>query len=436
MTFSKNNYFTYLLALFAFLLPWQTRYIFGALSISGTPSEYGAMSLYATELLLIIGLVIGYVWLGRPTLRGENKAPAVRAGILIAAAFVSILFSSRMLLSFALCIHIFSAMVFFLALLDERVRLKRVIGGFALGLVPPLVVGACQVLMGSTPPSTILGLASRDANHAGDSVILLPDGTRMLRAYGSFPHPNIFGGYLAVGVVAAAWLWFKEQSLRRKPLLIALMAVLATGLFLTSSRSAILGLALGAGLSLVIVRMKNVMLSRILVIPLAVAVIGGALGLTLFVPRFAADTRGGGVTEMRSVEERASQYGEFMKLEKLSNPVDIIFGHGVGTYVFELADAFPGGDVYAYQPIHSLPLLVFFDIGIIGCVLVVVWQSTVDKMNFARFPHRDAIAAFAMGNVVLVILFFDHYIWSSWSGLALIAFVMALTVRMGESERI
>jgi hypothetical protein len=434
MKITKAHYFTILIAAFAFLLPWQTRYIFGTMAIGDAVSEYGVMSVYATELLLVVGLAIGYGWQGLPKLRKENRSPAIRALILISAALVSVLFSTHFSLSLAQFIHVGCALVFFLALLDPRVELKKVLLGLASGLVLPLILGAFQVLMGYSGASTILGLATRNADHLGDSVISLAGGSRMLRAYGSFSHPNVFGGYLAVGIVAAGTLWYHARSLRYRTAYAVLGAMLLIGLFLTASRSAALGLALGTGLTLLVVRMKNTAAARIAVIPIAILVIGGTLAVTIFAPGAAADTRGGGVNEERSIEERAAQYVEYGAVEKQSSPLEVLVGHGVGTYTFEVAEVYPGREVFGYQPVHSMPLLVFFEVGIVGCLLIVAWQTKIDMMNFARFPNRDAVAAFAMGNVVLVILFFDHYIWSSWSGLALIAFVMALTVRMGEEQ--
>lgn len=435
MKITKAHYFTLLISAFVFLLPWQTRYIFGTVGIGNAVSEYGVMSVYATELLLVIGLVAGYLWQGLPNLRKENRPPAVRALILISAALIGVVFSTQLQLSLAQFIHVACALVFFLALLDSRVDLKKVLLSLALGLIAPLLLGAFQVLAGYSGASSLAGLAARNAEHLGDSVISLPDGSRILRAYGSFSHPNVFAGYLAVGVVAAGSLWGRAKSLRYRSVYGVLAIALLLGLFLTASRSAALGLALGTGLALLVVRMKDTAKARIAVIPLAIAVIGGTLAVTLFAPNMAADTRGGGVNEDRSIEERTAQYGEYFATEKLASPLQVLVGHGVGSYTFELAKTYPDRDVFAYQPVHSMPLLVFFEVGILGSILILVWQTTIDMINFARFPNRDAVTAFAMGNVVLVILFFDHYLWSSWSGLALIALVMALTVRMGEPEQ-
>ncbi|HRH32247.1 MAG TPA: hypothetical protein PLK06_02890, partial [bacterium] len=57
---------TGLLVAIFFLLPWQTRYIFGWSYLSGASTQFGILSLYATQALLILGLLLVYVLRGRP----------------------------------------------------------------------------------------------------------------------------------------------------------------------------------------------------------------------------------------------------------------------------------------------------------------------------------------------------------------------------------
>src|SRR3989338_5528524 len=59
-----NKLINYGLCLFVFLLPWQTRWIFKDATIKGGVWEYGRYSLYGTEILLIILLILGVIrWL-------------------------------------------------------------------------------------------------------------------------------------------------------------------------------------------------------------------------------------------------------------------------------------------------------------------------------------------------------------------------------------
>lgn len=420
---------TILLSAIFFLLPWQTRWIFGQTLIDGAASPFGALSVYAVEILVLVtALVTVAVKSQRPTIDKSYRAPiALAIGVLVVSA-LSLLWSDFPQLSLNQLFHVGCAMVLFTLVLDRKVEIKPILLSFGAGLLVPFGLGVWQVLFDSSPASTIFGLALRDAQALGDVVTVAEDGTRQLRAYGSFPHPNIFGGFLAVGVLALRAVWDRGMKSALRWALPIAMLVLLIGLWLTASRAAVLGLVLGIFLAGLVGRMKNMNMARIVVIPIAFVVIGGAFLATLWAPGVIASLRGGGATEERSITERMVQFKEYPDV------VDgnWLLGHGLGTYVFEVAETKPSLEVWEYQPVHNVPLLIVGELGLLGALIVFAWSSTIDKMNFARFPNRDALMAFAMGNVVLVILFFDHWIWSQWGGLALIALVMALTVRMGE----
>ncbi len=85
------------------------------------------------------------------------------------------------------------------------------------------------------------------ATQSSASVVQMPNGTRWLRAYGTFPHPNILGGFLclAMPVVAGAYLRLQRGRWSAWLLLIALgLGMLA--LLLSFSRAAWLGILIAA----------------------------------------------------------------------------------------------------------------------------------------------------------------------------------------------
>ena len=164
---------------------------------------------------------------------------------------------------------------------------------------------------------------------------------------------------------------------------------------------------------------------------IAFAVVAVALGVALFAPSIAASLRGGGALEDKSLSERADQYREF---PDTMQGTDWLIGSGPRSYVYTMATIHPDRGVWEYQPIHNVPLLVLAEIGQIGLILLVAWIVTLDRQNFARFPNRDAAYAHGMGKVLFVVIFFDHYLWSSWAGLVLVAYVAALMLRLGENE--
>lgn len=434
------------LAAALFLLPWQTHLLLfdGTILGGDAVSPFTSIKIYAVEIIVLLAGVIALaVKKERPIIDATYRKPIVLAcGVFVITA-LSTLWSVAYPISVGALLHVGVAMLFFVLLLDKKLALRPLLFAFGAGLIIPSLLGIWQVLANASPASTLLGLAERSAAVLGDAVTIASDGARQLRAYGSFSHPNIFGGYLAVGALA---VWGVMRDVRHKTLDLrsqvyslksTVLVLFIITLILTGSRSAMLGLLLGVGLAVLVAKMsggsgsvgKSTAMARIVVIPIAFVVITGALAATFFAPNIVASIRGGGATEMQSIDERAEQYDEYLAVldEK------VLFGNGLGTYVIA---AYQEKTCTGWncQPIHNVPLLIIGELGVVGLIVVLAWSTSIDRINFARFPNRDALAAFAMGNVVLVVLFFDHYLWSSWSGLALIAFVMALTVRMGEDN--
>ena len=74
------------------------------------------------------------------------------------------------------------------------------------------------------------------------------------------------------------------------------------------------------------------------------------------------------------------------------------------------------------------------EVGILGLLFVLVWFIAIDRINYKRLPNIKAVIAMMMGISILTISLFDHYLWSNWAGLALVVFVAAMLVRMGEEK--
>ena len=410
------------LTLFFFTLPWQTRWIFGHVLIEGQVFEFGKLSLYATQLLVIaIFFVCGNLRIP------ERYDSVARAGLLAGLCFLpGVFLSLNPPLAFQSLLLIASAFAVFLLLLDERVRINWMVLSFVLGLVPVCGLGIYQVFLGTSPAFTWLGMAPHDAARLGEAVTGW-FGERTLRAHGGFPHPNIFGGYLAVGLVGLAWLTSMART-RKHQIVYGLIALLLCAtLFLTFSQSAWLGFGLASVVTLVVALGRGSHRSKITACILATFVIVLA-HLYLFIsPQLSAPSDA--VTlEERSVAERVDLYEEWASIV---SPQSLLLGSGIGNYTLAVAQTYPDRSWWTYQPVHSVPLLILHEGGIIALFFLVRFLLKIDILNFKRLPEADALVAFAMGNVLLVILFFDHYLFTSWSGLTLAAFVLALTLRSG-----
>ncbi len=414
----------------AFLLPWQTRWMYNAIPIDGAHTEYGIMSLFVVEAILAMAMIIA-IFL-RPTLEVRHQLPVRLGAVLCVVAILGTAFADRGLFSLAMASHVLFAYALFVTLLFEQISFRLVCGAFVLGLVPSIFFGMVQVLTGVSPANTWLGMAARGAAQLGDAVFTV-DGERVLRAYGTFSHPNVFGGYLGVGLFAWWYVlaFYRSDWSHRSYVLVGTFgtALLLFGLLLTGSRSAMLGLLLGLLLTVVARGVRSSAKRTASVMSVATVVIATSLIASFTLTDLAAELRGGGVNEERSLTERVALYEDFVPFIAATN---LVVGHGVGSYVLSYADFDAGKPAYNYQPIHNTFLLYFAETGILGALILFWFLAAIIRNHLRRLPQREALTALGAGSVLLVIAFYDHYLWSSWAGLALMALVLGMMVRMGE----
>ncbi|MEK7105674.1 MAG: O-antigen ligase family protein [Patescibacteria group bacterium] len=421
----RANLFPWLVYVALFLLPWQTRYIFDQKLIGGEPFEYGTLSVYAVELLVLAAFFLGQ----RLMIRREHQVSVKTIGIVLLAVAISIPFSFNADLSLNAWMHLVFAGALFCLLLDQRVDRTRAMTAFVLGLIGPAVLGLFQFFSGWSPLSTIFGLAFHEASQLGASVIESEAG-RQLRAYGSFSHPNVFGGYLAIGLLLTFFLASRHKTRFTYFLQLPLVSLFSFTFILTFSRSAWLAFLAAAAVGIFfIVRQHRALIRthapRLGLTALLLAA-ASLIFITPFVNRFDPNER----LEQISVSERVHQYQAF----PLVVNHDLLTGVGVGAYTLALAEIKPSQPAWSYQPIHNVPLLVLGEVGIVGALAMIFWAVTVDRVNYAAIRRRSvtAIGGIVLGTVPLVIIFFDHYLWSSWQGLALLMFLMAMTLRLSE----
>ena len=219
----KPIYRNTLFLLFLFLLPWQTRWIVHDVSIGGALTEYGRLSIYLMDVVLIGYLTLAVAAWKKGTLKRALKQPIFRtiafSGVALTVwAYLSILSAPSPLVALFGAMHLDLAIGFLLvALLDKGVNVGRTVIVLILGMLVPSGLGWWQAAIQSVDASTLFGMALQDPSVLGTSVIEHANG-RWLRAYGSFPHPNILGGFAAFALLLtfqmlATKLAKREQTL-------------------------------------------------------------------------------------------------------------------------------------------------------------------------------------------------------------------------------
>jgi O-antigen polymerase len=321
----------------------------------------------------------------------------------------------------------------YLALANLTVRFAVIAAALALAVVVQAAIGVPQFLLGRSIGLPEMIELSLDPARAGTSVVLA-QGQRWLRAYGTTQHPNLLGGCLATLLVLLIGISLGARRRARRPLQLAIgLGLLA--LLTTFSRSAWLGFAVGSLVVMVVLqgRLRERPGQRQLVIELGLlGLVIPVLFVTAYHPLVAARlglTPAG--TEIRSVEERDSLIRGAVELVRQRPLTGVGLGN-FSTALFELAPS-AVDDYPVYQPVHLVPLLVLAELGPVGLVAW-IWLAGGPLILLAVAGRRIKMTPRLAGStgaatVLLVVSLFDSYPWASHQGRLLGWIVLGLWTR-------
>ena len=209
--------FEYLLYITVFLLPLQTRWIIFPGELNGAYFEYGSISLYAVDILIIAMLffVFGDFFAKRLS-DFEIKDYWWILAVLEFSVFVSIVFSFDKLVSFYGYSKFLLGIGFFYLVINQQKNRFKLIYSFLAGVFLQALLGIWQFLSQTTFSTKWLGLANHDPAVLGVSVVETADGVRWLRAYGGLDHPNILGGFLVIGIFLLIFLIIQNSKSEAK----------------------------------------------------------------------------------------------------------------------------------------------------------------------------------------------------------------------------
>src|SRR3989344_1324612 len=409
------------LYLFIILLPWQTRWIFKDVSINGGVFEYGRLSLYASEIILLVILFLGLI-------RFRNSKTYFWIGWLAVWSALTILWSEEKILASYGWLKLAEGISLFWLINQQKHRQGLSFSLIISGLIQA-AFGIYQFLnQGIVGANKWLGLAMINSEAAGTSVIEFLD-QRWLRAYGSLPHPNILGGFLALTLILtifSLWRFYQQTSsmtiIPKKLYWLTVfywfsLGVMFLGLVVTFSRGAWLAF-LAALLYLVFHSLKNKLkMEKTVLLKTAVLFILILGTFLIGFPRqlFTARLTAQGRLERYSIQERLTSFGQAKEIFKQSP----IWGNGLGNYTVALQKIKPNQWVWAYQPVHNWYLLALGELGVMGLLLLLI-------LLFHFFKSAGA-ASRSLLILLLTIGLFDHYLWSLYFGLIFVWLILALT---------
>lgn len=440
-----------LLLLLLFILPFQTRLRFPnkETMLFGNFNNYGVWEIYASDIVFICLFVVVL----RKSFLKSNQHKKLSKNILT---------SDYWLLFFLLSLLIFAALsitqVFYVSVAYSRflklVELVLVIILFAYLIKPKnnsyssntsihlstsyqqrtttvillsssiqSLLAIVQFLLQRSPLFSLLriiGQPNLDLQEPGISFILLR-GHRFMRAYGTFPHPNVLAIYLLLVIPLFFLINLRKTGWYYLALVLNLVA-----LFLTFSRLAWIWAGV---LAIVLLWQKRTLLYTICTQKIKKCMPVIFLGTLLCLPfifsivfyRFYSLFTDNSITISERWLLNLAAWNMITK-----HP---LLGVGLGNFVLVLRDYdFWGISLRYQQPVHNLFLLIAAEIGLGGffsflALLGVSIFNLLKKLTIATRLWQYVILSLV---TIVLVAQFDHYFWDIQQGILLLGIIVGL----------
>lgn len=427
---------------FVFLLPFQTVFLWREPFIYGEKWQYGTIGLYAVDILLAIILGVALVrWRERivyHVLRIKYGATEVAMILLVAWVGISIVWAPDPLLAGYFFLKLLlGAGIFFVTRSLDPLSIKKVVFTLLLAGVLQSGIGIAQFLSQQSWNSTLLGMSAHESWQAGSSVLKIEFG-RFLRAYGTFPHPNMLGGFLVVVfVLGVAYQVLRMKEIGRGYRITRIVGLLIVflGLILTFSRTAWIGAVVSlCVLGGLVFWQKERDARRHFSNALLVFLLAGGVFSTILSPYIFPRFDGATIEREGSVSERVQS---FYDAKTVMDQTPLFFGTGAGNFTERLLYFEGSRPVWTLQPVHNVLVLVLAEIGVIGLFLWFLFLGTI-LLSWKRYltlqKSQSVRVIFAIALLALVpSLFLDHWLWSSHFGLFFLFLLLGLSQSKDEN---
>lgn len=446
----------YLFYLFLFLLPIQTVYFLRESFIDGMKWEYGVIGIYAIDILLVVifGIFLFQRFQNYLLKNYELRVTSyekVALSLFLLWSGLSIFWAPDAMLALYFFAKLLLAVGLFFVVRLIEIDMKKVVFVLLVAGVLQSGIGVAQFLYQYSPASSILGMSAHDASVAGSSVLKIDSG-RFLRAYGTFPHPNILGGFLGVILMLGiSYSLFRIEERKRNQEIAFLvgLVVILLGLILTFSRVAWLGVAFGVIALAIHINFSNVtreqrsrfrvtFFQMVGVLGMAGVVFVGVLHEQIF-PRF----------DMATIEHEGSVSERIVSLEDARTLINEhpFIGVGAGNFTAAIIEKGEKGlmgergemglrPVWSIQPAHNVFILILSELGLVGLVLFVAFPGfqLYQGLTLRPLPRSDLdtkrSTIFGIAFLTLIpSLLLDHFPWSSHFGLIFFFLLLGFAFR-------
>lgn len=403
----------YLLFLLVFFTFFATRKVFliPFSYITGQYSDFTTFSLYISDFF-IIGLAFYAALQGK--LKPSNKKYLFAFGLVLISSF---LFHLRGILSFNLY---FLSKLLELYILYETLKaildLELIV--FILRLFVIFALIETIIAVGQFYFQRSFGLHLLGESLLSPSILdvakLQVSGQKLMRGYGTFPHPNLLSAYFLAGSLFAIYLWSLAKDLWTKYFYLASLALLIFALFITFSRAS--WLAFGVSISMLIFSLAMHQGEKKIPYPIIITIVLAVLGASLILKPYL-------LTRETLSDQATVARGLYNKIGLRMLEKHPIIGYGAGTSLFHMEQYAPRQLApWEIQPIHNYFLLSAVELGIIGALALIyiflshLYQLVKKFLKAAREQGNDEtfyqVILISLFSGFLILMLFDHYFYT------------------------
>jgi O-antigen ligase len=423
----------YLLYIFVFLIPWQTRYIYNQVKLGSGVGEYGKLSFYVSELVLFL-LIFFCLFYFKPRVGPKLKNKNLFIFKIIFLFLVVVLISGLGALSSKLyfygLIKLIEVIVVYILIFRINFSYIKLARSFIFSMLIHSGLAIYQFFSQSIGANKYLGIAEQISAQGGVSVLEGSFG-RLLRAYGGLSHPNILGGFLVIAILFLISIYlfpvksefsFNKVKKKKKSIWFYFsLVILFSALILSFSRSAYLALGISLLFLFIYSIFKKIAVKKIISI-LIFLILVSSISFVLFNDFIQTRIQGINRLEIKSNMEREVLQNQ----ARVLLPDNWFLGTGLNNYLINVYSRINSNlNIWEYQPVHNVYLLIWIELGILGLGLYLFFIF----YSLYQVFKLGGIKKFILGLVLLSILiinFWDHYFYTYWSGLIISFLIIAL----------
>ena len=293
---------------------------------------------------------------------------------------------------------------------DKQVKIKYIFLSLFFSSLLQALIGILQFKKQGDLGLWFLGEPTLLLNGFGVSTVII-EGGKILRAYGTLPHPNMLGAFLIVGFLSGLY-WFNKLKSNNKYLFFSGMFVISLALLITLSRGTLVSFLFGIFVYFILKFWRDKFSKKniISLFSILFLILSSLLPVYSFVlPRANISKSEIAVTSRLSYIEIGKKVIEKNLLGVgLKNQVYYTYKNNI----YKEADM---KNSWEWQPIHNLYLLIASEVGMLSLLSFIVFVLIGFMKKFYIFLKKEKeeyYVIFSILGSVLIYGLFDHFLWT------------------------